>query len=109
MQTEGEAFAISDDPFVRYEKLRRRGPVFYRPEQQTWILTGFEEVAACLRNHQVFSSAIGAAGSGLGQSMIFADPPEHTRLRAVVSKAFTPRSIAALEARIAEIADELLA
>src|SRR5436305_6938811 len=96
------------DPFVRYAKLRERGRVLYHADQQMWIVTGFDEVAACLRDHETFSSAIAAAGSGIGQSMIFADPPEHTRLRHVVSKAFTPRSIALLEPRIREIADGLV-
>ncbi len=111
MQTDDgpHLFSAPGDPYVRYDKLRSRGRVLYHPDQQTWLLTGFDEVASCLRNHQVFSSAIGAAGTGLGQSMIFADPPEHSRLRGVVSKAFTPRSIAALEPRIKAIADEHIA
>lgn len=97
-----------NDPFAAYERLRARGPVTYLEERQTWAVTGFREVSACLRNHSAFSSAIGAGGSGLGSSMIFTDPPEHARLRGVVAKAFTPRAIAALEPRISEIADGLL-
>ncbi len=97
------------DPFVRFEKLRARGDVARIEGGDMWIVTGFDEASACLRRHDEFSSAIAAGGTGIGSSMIFADPPEHTRLRNVVSKAFTPRSIAALEPRIREIARELLA
>jgi len=100
---------MPQDPFEDYERLRARGRVTYLEGRQTWAVTGFDEVSACLKNHGAFSSAIGAGGSGLGSSMIFADPPEHSRLRGVVAKAFTPRSIAALEGRINEIASQLLA
>jgi cytochrome P450 len=96
------------EPFVRYEKLRARGSVAQLDGGQMWVVTGFDEASACLRRHDVFSSAIAAGGTGIGASMIFADPPEHTRLRGIVSKAFTPRSIAALEPRIREIARDLL-
>jgi len=92
------------DPFDGYERLRARGRVAYLEERQMWSVTGFAEASECLRHHDAFSSAIGAGGSGLGDSMIFRDPPEHTRLRGVVSKAFTPRAIAELEDRITEIA-----
>jgi cytochrome P450 len=96
------------DPYPAYARLRARGPVAFLEERGVWAVSGFDEVVACLKNHAAFSSRIGDGGSGLGRSMIFADPPEHTRLRGVVAKAFTPRSIAALEGRITAIATSLL-
>ena len=55
-----------------------------------------------LADHDSFSSRFGP------DWMIFADPPRHTKLRALVSQAFTPRSIANLEPRIAELSRDLL-
>jgi cytochrome P450 len=97
-----------NDPYEGYERLRARGRVVFLEERGQWAVSGYDEVAACLRNHAAFSSAIAAGGTGLGSSMIFTDPPEHSRLRGVVSQAFTPRSIAALEGRVSEIAEGLL-
>src|SRR5436309_14974142 len=57
----------------------------------------------------VMPGAEGMQGATVvAQTMLTTDPPDHERLRGVVAKAFTPRSIAALEPRVREIADELL-
>src|SRR5438093_753961 len=81
------------------------------------LVVGHAAANAALRDHDTFSSdATGrggmlagrmAQGTMLGQSMLSSDPPDHERLRGVVAKAFTPRSVAALEPRVREIADEL--
>jgi cytochrome P450 len=97
-----------EDPFPRYREIRERGRVQFAPRVRAWLVAGYEEVASSLRDHETFSSAGIGEYSGIGRSMIFADPPEHNRLRGVVSKAFTPRSIAALEPRIREITESLL-
>jgi cytochrome P450 len=73
------------------------------------VLSRYADVSAALRNHQVFSSAQGI-GSDREETrmMISTDPPDHTQLRSLVNKAFTPRMIAGLEPRIRRITDELL-
>ena len=95
------------NPFPEYARMRERGRV-HRPRGAGWVVCGHAEVEAVLRDPKTFSSEIGGGRMGVGNSMIMKDPPEHTRLRNIVSKAFTPRSIAELEPRIREITVQLL-
>ena len=102
--------AIRADPYPVYERLRRKDPVHRMRLYNGWLLTKFEDVDAVLRNAKVF----GKLGSETGYlhprvSMLDLDPPEHTKIRALVSRAFTPRSVAALEPRIRDAMDGLLA
>jgi cytochrome P450 len=73
-----------------------------------WLICGHTEVERVLRDPRTFSSEVGSGQMGIGNSMIMKDPPEHTRLRNIVSKAFTPRTIADLEPRIRQITEGLL-
>jgi cytochrome P450 len=97
---------FSDDarrnPFGIYEQLRTASPVLFDRTCGLWMVFDYDSVKRVLADHDAFSSRFGP------DWMIFADPPRHTKLRALVSQAFTPRSIANLEPRIAEIARELL-
>jgi cytochrome P450 len=92
------------DPYPFYAKLRSTEPVHYDTRRRAWLLTRYEDCDLVLRDSTRFSSALGENGS-----MLVSDPPRHTRLRTLVSKAFTPRAIAALRPRIEAITDELLA
>jgi cytochrome P450 len=78
-----------------------------------WCLYGYEESAFVLRETEGFSAnrptPDQAEPVALGRSMLRSDPPDHARIRNTVARAFTPRAIAALEPRIHEIADQLLA
>ncbi|MBX6383269.1 MAG: cytochrome P450 [Microbispora sp.] len=85
-----------------------------------WLVVGNQEVRQALSDPNIVRSAkvaspdlhkyLDLANSDfvLTQHMLFADPPDHTRMRKVVSKAFTPRRIERLRPRIQEITDELL-
>ena len=73
-------------------------------ERQRWLLTRYEDVLAALRDDARFS----ADQDDLASSMLVSDPPTHTRLRSLVSKAFTPRAVRTLTPRIEQIVDELL-
>jgi cytochrome P450 len=69
---------------------------------------GHDAVRRVLSDHEVFSSNV-APSRGVGfEWLLFMDPPRHTKLRAIVSRAFTPRSIAMLEPRIRGLARELI-
>ena len=62
-----------------------------------------------MQDHDAFSSRAAPPGGAALDWLIFLDPPAHTRLRALISRTFTPRAIAGLEPRIETIVDDLLA
>ena len=101
--------AFRDGPYPSYAWLRREQPAYYVERGNWWALSRYADVVAALRNHEVFSSAQGI-GSDYERlrMMISTDPPDHTVLRGLVNKVFTPRMVAALEPRIQQIADTLL-
>jgi len=107
------------NPYPRYALLRAKDPVHWSPLMDSWVLSRFEDVDAVLRDHKRFSSdARNRRRARLRQSvvaspneppsMLFLDPPDHARLRALVNKAFIPQAIEALKPRIRAIAEELL-
>jgi cytochrome P450 len=89
------------NPYPFYDRMRQTGPVHY--DGSLWYLLDYQSVKHALSNHETFSSRLGPA-----EWMIFLDPPQHTKLRALVSQAFTPRSVANLEPGIRLLACELL-
>src|SRR6266508_358445 len=97
------------DPYPSYAWLRREQPVYHDEQAGFWSLSRYADVFAALRNHQDFSSAQGI-GSGRANTrmMISTDPPDHTALRGLVNRAFTPRIVSELEPRIQQITDRLL-
>ena len=99
------------NPYPTYQRLRERDPVHRMRLVDAWVLTRYEDVQAVLLDHQRFSNQDAGAGDReytQDRSMLDLDPPDHTRLRSLVSKAFTPRSVAALAPRIEKIVEELL-
>jgi cytochrome P450 len=108
------------DPYPFYRKLREANPVFRLDELDAWIVTSYESVNAALRNPQLSSDRFPRlrqrlASRGLDslaedrvRSMIHMDPPDHTRLRGLVNKAFTPKTVDAMAGHIQEIIDGLL-
>ena len=106
------------DPYPAYQRLRAAGPVLRHPAG-FFVLTRYDDVSAFLRDPRfgkggyqaLFESRFGGGSTvpWLGLSMLFRDPPDHTRLRALVSKAFTPRVVETLRVHIQEIVDGLLA
>ncbi len=103
------------DPYPTYHRLRAEDPV-HRSPLGFWVLTRYEDVVASLRDPRFAKEAIaayvaarfGIAPPGVGLSMLDRDPPDHTRLRGLVSKAFTPRVVDGLRPHIQEIVDGLL-
>ncbi|HEV3079028.1 MAG TPA: cytochrome P450 [Gemmataceae bacterium] len=98
------------NPYPAYEQMRNGAPVFRLPPFDLWLIFDFEGVKRVLVDHDVFSSDLShASGNGNpGEWFIFFDPPRHTKLRALISKAFTPRVVANLEQRIRELSRQLL-
>jgi cytochrome P450 len=108
------------DPYPFYRMLLDQGPV--TPTPIGALVIGYDEASRVLKDPTTFSSelrkylspllseAMGGRSTLMeGRSMLFADPPDHERLRGVVARAFTPKSIAALEPLAREISEHLLA
>jgi hypothetical protein len=105
-----------DDPYPVYRTLRERHPVSLTPDG-VWRLTRYDD---CLRMLRLTGAGMRRTDDTLpgqspeqaaeerGQFMLLTDPPKHTRLRKLVSKAFTPRAIAAWRPRIETVTEELL-
>lgn len=102
------------DPYPTYHRLRAEDPV-HRSPMGFWVLTRYDDIVGALRDSRFGKGALGArivareGKNALGLSMLVMDPPDHTRLRALVNKAFTPRVAALLRPRIQQIIDDLLA
>jgi len=105
------------DPYPFYRRLREKEPVHQSP-MGFWVLTRYDDCVAVLRDQrfgreefqQMLTSVYGddTEKPQLPRSMLFRDPPDHTRLRALVSKAFTPRMIETMRGHIQGIVDRLL-
>lgn len=96
------------NPFPLYEQLRTASPVLAIPHLDLWMVFDYDSVKRALNDHASFSSSMFVAGRGNPDWFFFADPPRHTKLRALITRAFTPASVAALEPRIRELACDLL-
>src|SRR3954462_15149295 len=97
------------------EQSRQRGLVHYDEKQQTWHVLGHPEAATVLSDATTFSSDLSHLLPAQDDMALFQkgnfvrmDPPRHRKLRGLVSQAFTPRMVAGLEPRIAEVTTELL-
>jgi cytochrome P450 len=104
------------DPYPTYHRLRDEDPVHHSP-MDFWVLTRYEDVAAVLRDPRFIKEPLVSMVAarfgvsvppGVGLSMLDRDPPDHTRLRSLVSKAFTPRVVEGLRPRIQKMVDELI-
>jgi cytochrome P450 len=93
------------NPYPVYDRMRGASPVFHLAPLDLWMIFDFKGVQRALTDHAAFSSDLShAPGQGNpGEWFIFFDPPRHTKLRALIAKAFTPRVVANLEPRIREL------
>lgn len=96
------------NPAPTYDRIRAAMPVVHEPRTDHWLLFDHEGVKRALTDHERFSSVVAPPGSAPAQWLIFTDPARHTRLRALIGRAFTSRAVAALEPRIHELARGLL-
>jgi cytochrome P450 len=104
------SYEIDADPYPLYRRMRDEAPLYRNERLDFWALTRFDDCLAAFLDWQTFSSAQGTVLELMdderlpGSMIIFMDPPRQTRYRNVVSKAFTPARIRALESRIRAIA-----
>jgi len=112
------------DPYPAYDALRRERPVFFDEPTGQWVVTRHEDVNALLRDRRLGRSYLHVASHEefgrpaepeflapfwnlVRAGMLDVEPPDHTRLRRLVSKAFTPRMVEGLRVRVRALAEEL--
>jgi cytochrome P450 len=117
------------DPYPSFEVLLRKGPVHWLESRQMFMAVGYEAVSEVIRDPTVFSSQLGYAAQAKGvmsqgahvdmdnvtgidlaelRLLIGTDPPDHTRVRRLVSRAFTPKAVAQIEPRLRNASAELV-
>lgn len=112
------------NPFPTYAQMRQADPIYahHPPNGQTmWYITRYDDVLAVLKDtenfvkdqrsiqtHQHDKDRFQPNNGLINQNMLFADPPDHTRLRALVNVAFTPQRVKQMAPQIARVADQLL-
>ena len=120
------AFETSDpefrrNPYPRYAELRE-SDVLHRTPDGLWVLTRYDDVGAAVRDPRLSShpkhatdgrvrragNNIPIVGDGTIEIMLLADAPDHTRLRRLANKAFTPRAVEQLRPRVQELVDGIL-
>ncbi len=117
----------ASDPFPLYADLRRRAPI-HRNDLGFWVLSRHADCLAVLRDRRASSDSLNVAVDRMPEGFrtpvaeddpvaaamiemrpfLFRDPPDHTRLRGLVSKAFTPKVVESLRTRTQQVVDELL-
>ncbi len=114
--------AFRDDPHPFYHRLRRESPVHFGTTVGVWVLTRYADVMAAMRDPRISASARhwrdydrfffrkGSDGASpmaetYDRWMLQMDPPDHTRIRGLFTKAFTPRVVAGMRERIQRLTD----
>lgn len=111
---------FTDDPYPHYQRMRDVDPVHEHP-LGFWLVSRYDDVASLLRANLSVEyrnlagglvadqyDELGGAGSALNLSMLDRDPPDHTRLRRLVTKVFTPKAVAALEPKVTALVNASL-
>lgn len=107
--------AMSLNPFPWYRSMLAAHPVYYDQENDFWQVFGYEDTQRILTDPATFSSEVAQRTmteeerkNASEPSILGLDPPRHRQLRSLISQAFTPRTVAQLTPRIAEIVNERL-
>ena len=113
---------VLPNPYPFYRQLRESDPI-HHDAVYGWVLTRHADVVAALRDPRMSAERLMLAPDGLppewldvlspalrafARQMLFLDPPDHTRLRGLVNKAFTPRAVAQMRERIQVMVDGIL-
>jgi cytochrome P450 len=96
------------DFYAWYRDMRASTPVSFNQEHHVWNVFRYEDVKRVLMDPQIFSSRILPGEGFVETSILMIDPPLHRQARDLISQAFTPRRVAALEPRITEIVHTFL-
>ncbi|MEQ8676191.1 MAG: cytochrome P450 [Aggregatilineales bacterium] len=129
MSTNFETILQSDaffqNPYPVYQQLREESPVYWSEAWGAWVITRYDDVMEVLRDNERFSSAgrvsyllrqlpdealkqVAALERHYDIGLAHSDPPDHTRLRALLNRVFTPRMVEARRSRVADVANALI-
>jgi pimeloyl-[acyl-carrier protein] synthase len=112
------------DPYPVYDLLRVADPIHWSAENEYWILTRYADIVSLIQDDRLSSDRIGAHASrmpaeakqyfrpffgAVSSWMLMIDPPDHTRLRGLVNKAFTPAVVENMRAQVQTLVDDMLA
>ena len=118
--------SFKKDPFATFAQMRQESPIYVNIAPngtRTWYVTRYEDVLTVLRDNDRFVKDIKntmlpeerpsskknkSVQQRINENMLFSDPPDHTRLRALVTLAFTPRRVEKMHEQVQTIADALL-
>ena len=114
--------AVSD-PYPIHDQFRSQDPVHLSPHNGVWFISRYDDLISLVRDERMSSDRFRAMTANLPEEdkerlapligavsawMLMSDPPSHTRMRTLVSKAFTPRMIETMRSRIQKLVDEML-
>lgn len=103
-----------DDPYPTYQWMRSEDPAHYSEAEDIWVLSRYADCSAAFKDWKSWSSErrgnlLNDQPARIGKTLGTTDPPRHTFARSIVNKAFTPRTVADLEATIRQTAIDLCA
>ena len=110
------------NPYPFYQWLRDEHPIYFDAEHGFWLISRYADVSAALRDSRLLSGRgdsleklketgdedLTQVYNAVADMILFADPPKHTRLRGLMQKAFTPKSLEIMHISVQRIADELI-
>jgi cytochrome P450/SAM-dependent methyltransferase len=96
------------NPYPLYRRIRESGRPFYNAAEGCWLVASYRAVAAVLKEPHLSKRTPGEHRSPLDSSMLFQDPPEHSRLRGLLADGFTGPKVAEMERKVEVIANRLL-
>lgn len=112
------------NPYPVYDQLRMHDPIFWSADNDYWILTRYADIVSHIQDSRLSSNRIGAHAdrmpaaakehfrpffSAVSSWMLMIDPPDHTRLRGLVNKAFTPAVVENMRGSVLRLVDDQLA
>jgi cytochrome P450 len=110
--------SVLADPYPFFRRLRLEDPVHEDPDGRGWMVSRYDDVAAVLRDNRFSAERMvtnqeriatpNPVEQALARQMLFLDPPDHTRLRNLFTKAFTPSRVEALRPQVAGMVTKLL-
>src|SRR5207253_2747196 len=113
MRYDPYSYDIQEDPYPTYRWLRDHAPAYHDAARDFYALSRYADVRAAVTDHEHYSSAHGITlepqRPGMEPMLLEMDPPRHPQLRALVSRAFTPKRVTSLEGPIRQLARELIA